>query len=130
VVTHTFNPSTWEAETGGFLSSRNIAWSTYRVSSRAVRALQRNRVKNKNKNKTKNKTKKNQKHKLPPMECYHLREMATSTGSPVDTIQPKEAISDLESGWITRWRGEPNRKDLWGSIKGPDIIRIHEKKRE
>jgi hypothetical protein len=30
VVAHTFNPSTWEAETGGFLSSRP-AWSTERV---------------------------------------------------------------------------------------------------
>jgi hypothetical protein len=27
VVAHGFNPSTWEAETGGFLSSR-LAWST------------------------------------------------------------------------------------------------------
>jgi hypothetical protein len=27
VVAHTFNPSTWEAEAGGFLSSRP-AWST------------------------------------------------------------------------------------------------------
>jgi hypothetical protein len=27
VVAHAFNPSTWEAEAGGFLSSR-IAWST------------------------------------------------------------------------------------------------------
>jgi hypothetical protein len=27
VVEHTFNPSTWEAEAGGFLSSRP-AWST------------------------------------------------------------------------------------------------------
>jgi hypothetical protein len=27
VVAHDFNPSTWEAETGGFLSSRP-AWST------------------------------------------------------------------------------------------------------
>jgi hypothetical protein len=27
VVAHAFNPSTWEAETGGFLSSR-LAWST------------------------------------------------------------------------------------------------------
>jgi hypothetical protein len=27
VVVHTFNPSTWEAEAGGFLSSRP-AWST------------------------------------------------------------------------------------------------------
>lgn len=36
--------------------------------------------------------------KLPLMECYHLREMATSMGSPAETIQPREAISDLESG--------------------------------
>jgi hypothetical protein len=27
VVAHTFNPSTWEAEAGGILSSRS-AWST------------------------------------------------------------------------------------------------------
>jgi hypothetical protein len=27
VVAYTFNPSTWEAEAGGFLSSR-LAWST------------------------------------------------------------------------------------------------------
>jgi hypothetical protein len=27
VEVHTFNPSTWEAETGGFLSSRPV-WST------------------------------------------------------------------------------------------------------
>jgi major histocompatibility complex class I len=27
VVAHTFNPSTWEAEAGGFLSSRPV-WST------------------------------------------------------------------------------------------------------
>jgi hypothetical protein len=27
VIAHTFNPSTWEAEAGGFLSSRP-AWST------------------------------------------------------------------------------------------------------
>jgi hypothetical protein len=30
VVAHTFNPSTWEAEAGRFLSSRP-AWSTKRV---------------------------------------------------------------------------------------------------
>jgi hypothetical protein len=46
VVTHAFNPSTWEAEAGGFL--------VYRVSSRTARAIQRNPVlkkKNKNNNK-------------------------------------------------------------------------------
>jgi hypothetical protein len=30
VVAHAFDPSTWEAEAGGFLSSRQ-AWSTERV---------------------------------------------------------------------------------------------------
>jgi hypothetical protein len=30
MVAHTFNPSTWEAEAGGFLSSRP-AWSTERA---------------------------------------------------------------------------------------------------
>jgi hypothetical protein len=54
VVAHTFNPSTREAEAGGFLSSRP-AWST-QVSSRTARAIQRNPV-SKNKKK-KNKTKK------------------------------------------------------------------------
>ena len=33
MVTHAFNPSTWEAEAGGFLSRL-----VYRVSSRAARA--------------------------------------------------------------------------------------------
>jgi hypothetical protein len=41
-----FNPSTWEAEAGGFLSSRP-AWS--RVSSRTARATQRNPVSKKKK---------------------------------------------------------------------------------
>ena len=42
VVAQAFNPSTWEAEAGGFLSSRP-AWST-KVSSRTARATQRNPV--------------------------------------------------------------------------------------
>jgi hypothetical protein len=55
VVAHAFNPSTWEAEAGGFLSSRP-AWST--ESSRTARTTQRNPVsKNKNKNKQTNKQK-------------------------------------------------------------------------
>jgi hypothetical protein len=41
VVAHAFNPSTWEAEAGGYLSLRP-AWS--RVSSRTARAIQRNHV--------------------------------------------------------------------------------------
>jgi hypothetical protein len=56
VVAHAFNPSTWEAETDGFLSSRP-AWSTecYRVSSKTARATQRNSVsKNQNKQTKKN----------------------------------------------------------------------------
>jgi hypothetical protein len=68
VVAHTFNPSTREAEAGGFLSSRP-AWSTKWTG----RAIQRNPVSkktknkqtNKNKNKTKNKQTKNKAEKLP-----------------------------------------------------------------
>jgi hypothetical protein len=42
VVAHTFNSSTWEAEAGGFLSSRLVL--VYRLSSRTARAIQRNPV--------------------------------------------------------------------------------------
>jgi hypothetical protein len=42
VVVHTFNPSTWEAEAGRFLSLRP-AWSR-KVSSRTAKAIQRNPV--------------------------------------------------------------------------------------
>jgi hypothetical protein len=51
VVVHAFNPSTWKAEAGGFLSSRP-AWST-KVSSKTVRAIQRNPVSKKKKKKKK-----------------------------------------------------------------------------
>ena len=62
MVAHAFNPSTWETEAGGFLSSRP-AWST-KMSSRTARAIQKNPVSNKNKNKTKQKkTKQNKKEK-------------------------------------------------------------------
>jgi hypothetical protein len=60
VVAHTFNPSTQEAEAGGFLSSRP-AWSTKRVPGQP--GLYRETLSRKNKtkqNKTKqNKTKQN-----------------------------------------------------------------------
>jgi hypothetical protein len=57
MMAHAFNPSTWEAEAGGFLSSRP-AWST--ECSRTARATQRNPVSKKQTNKqTKNKTKQN-----------------------------------------------------------------------
>jgi hypothetical protein len=60
VVAHAFNPSTWEAEASGFLSSRPVELCrpglVYRVSSRTARATQRNPVsKNQIKNKSKNK---------------------------------------------------------------------------
>jgi hypothetical protein len=65
VVAHAFNPSTWEAEAGEFLSSRPT-WS--RVSSRTARAIWRNPVsKNKNKNINKNK----QTHKQNKKEFEH-----------------------------------------------------------
>jgi hypothetical protein len=53
MVAHTFNPSTWKVEAGGFLSLRP-AWS--RVSSRTAKATQRNPV-------SKNKKQKNKKQK-------------------------------------------------------------------
>ena len=52
MVVHAFNPSTWEAEAGGFLSSE--ANLVYTVSFRTARATQRNPVsKNKQTNKQK-----------------------------------------------------------------------------
>jgi hypothetical protein len=39
VVAHAFNPSTWEAEAGRFLSEFEVSL-VYRVSSRAARATQ------------------------------------------------------------------------------------------
>jgi hypothetical protein len=42
---HAFNPSTWEAEAGGFLGISEFEASlVYRVSSRTARATQRNPV--------------------------------------------------------------------------------------
>jgi hypothetical protein len=55
VVAHAFNPSTREAEAGGFLSLRFEASLVYKVSARTARATQRNPVSEKKK-----KTKKNQ----------------------------------------------------------------------
>jgi hypothetical protein len=49
MVAHAFNPSTWEAEAGGFLSSEFEASLVYRVSSRTARAIQRNPVSKKQK---------------------------------------------------------------------------------
>ena len=60
MVVHAFNPSTWEAEAGGFLSLRP-AWSTKVVSSRTARAIQRNRLEKPKKKKKKNKNKKKKK---------------------------------------------------------------------
>jgi hypothetical protein len=54
VVAHTFNPSTWEAEAGGFLEFE--ASLVYKVSSRTARATQRNHVWKKTKTKTNKKT--------------------------------------------------------------------------
>ena len=42
MVAHVFNPSTWEAEAGGFLSFE--ASLVYIVSSRTARAIQRNPI--------------------------------------------------------------------------------------
>jgi hypothetical protein len=55
VVAHAFNPSTREAEAGGFPSSKPSL--VYRVSSRTARAIQRNPV-SKNKKQINKQTKK------------------------------------------------------------------------
>jgi hypothetical protein len=60
-MAHTSNPSTWEAEAGGFLSSR--ASLVYKVSSRTARATQRNPVSKNQPTKQTNKTKQNKKRK-------------------------------------------------------------------
>jgi hypothetical protein len=48
VVAHTFNPSTWEAEAGGFLSSRP-AWSTEFQDSQGYRETLSQKTKTKQK---------------------------------------------------------------------------------
>jgi hypothetical protein len=53
VVAHAFNPSTPEAEAGGFLSEASLV---YKVSSRTARAMQRNPASKKKKQKPKNLT--------------------------------------------------------------------------
>jgi hypothetical protein len=55
-VVHTFDPSTWEAEAGGFLSLR--------VSSRIARAIQRNPVSKKKKRKKRKKEKKKKRRRF------------------------------------------------------------------
>jgi hypothetical protein len=60
VVVHAFNPSTWEAEAGGFLSSRP-AWSTERVPGQP--GLHRETLSQKTKQKTKQKKKEKRKKK-------------------------------------------------------------------
>jgi hypothetical protein len=59
VVAHTFNPSTWEAEAGGFLSSRP-AWSTSEFQDSQGYSEKSCLEKTKKKKKQKNKKKKTQ----------------------------------------------------------------------
>jgi hypothetical protein len=68
VVAHAFNPSTWEAEAGGFLSSRP-AWSTEWVPGQP--RLHRETLSGKNKNKNKNKNLSHWRHSgcLEPHTC-------------------------------------------------------------
>jgi hypothetical protein len=61
VVVHAFNPSTWEAEAGRFLSVE--ASLIYRISSRTAWVTQRNPVSKTKKSKTKNKQKTNKQKK-------------------------------------------------------------------
>jgi hypothetical protein len=60
MVAHAFNPSTWEAEAGGFLSSRKV-WSTERVPGQPGlhrETLSRNKQTNKQTKQNKTKPKK------------------------------------------------------------------------
>jgi hypothetical protein len=61
VVAHTFNPSAWKEEAGGFLEFEvNLV---YRMSSRTARAIQRNPVLGKKKKKKRKKERKKEKEK-------------------------------------------------------------------
>jgi hypothetical protein len=104
VVAYAFNLSTWEAEAGGFLSSRPAL--VYRVSYRTARAIQRSPVsKNKNKNKKQNKDTdrkpENKYQRLRPI-CYFLPEMAFSANfhlpQQVNLALSWESLSSQE-GW-------------------------------
>jgi hypothetical protein len=66
-VAHAFNPSTWEAEAGGFLSSR-LAWSTELVPGQPElhRETLSQKTKNNNNNNNK-KPKKKETKKICPM---------------------------------------------------------------
>jgi hypothetical protein len=59
---HTFNPSTWEAEAGGWISKFEASL-VYRVSSRTARATQRNPVSKTNKQTNKQTNKKQNKNR-------------------------------------------------------------------
>jgi hypothetical protein len=59
MVTNAFNPSTWEAERGRWISEFEASL-IYKVSSRTARATQRNPVLKNQKNKKKTKKNKNQ----------------------------------------------------------------------
>jgi hypothetical protein len=66
MVPHAFNPSTWEAEAGGFLSSRP-AWSTEQVSGQP--GLHRETLSRKTKKKKKKKKKIDQRLDLAAWLC-------------------------------------------------------------
>jgi hypothetical protein len=93
-VAHTFNPSTWEAEAGGFFEFK--ANLVYRVSFGAARATQRNPVLKKQTNKQ-NKNKKRE----PPQSSVllTLASMSSHTKTPL-----------LSLGATQRW--------LHGLLKG------------
>jgi hypothetical protein len=87
VVAHAFNPSTWEAEAGGFLSSRP-AWSTEWVPGQP--GLHRETLFRKNKNK--NKTTKNQ---PPPPANFQCMSSYSSTHTHTHTYTLRAL-----AGWL------------------------------
>ena len=113
VVAHAFNPSTWEAETGGFLSSR-LAWSTKWVPGQPARAIQRNPV---SKNQKKKKKKKKPKKKKANFQSSHTRHFCVCLRRPVIGYSlgycPQKCcpLRDKVSGWprvhLLSWAGFP-----------------------
>jgi hypothetical protein len=106
VMAHAFNPSTCEAEAGGFLSLRP-AWST-KLNSRTARAIQSNSVLKNKQTKQQNKTiillKKN--NLLPVAYWTRKLYMPQYRGTP----GPKRG-----SGWVGEW-GWVGMGDFWYSI--------------
>jgi hypothetical protein len=91
VVAHAFNPSTREAEAGGFLSSR-LTWSTKGIPGQP--GLQRETLSRKNKTKQKtNQTNKKKKPKKPPPP----QKKPTNQTNKKQTNQTKKSLNECHT---------------------------------